>query len=201
MGKREEALLRSLLRGRTLAEAAGDAGLSRERATRFLESVARFAASTGAGMEFGLAEPEDRGSNGGRRDELVLHTDGASLGNPGPAGVGGVIETSDGEIVEEFHEHIGRTTNNVAEYEAVRIGLAKAIGHGARRVTVRLDSELVANQLRGAYKVKDRKLLDAYLRVEAILRELDGVTFEAIPREENVRADRLAQMGARSDPP
>ncbi len=203
MGRREEALVRSLLRGLTLSEAASDAGLSEELAARFLESVARFAGSSGSGMEFGLPQPQSvnpRPRGGRPFDELVVHTDGASLGNPGPAGAGGVIETPAGEIVEEFHEHLGRATNNVAEYEAVRIGLTKAVGHGAKNVVVRLDSELVANQLRGVYKIKDRKLLAVYLRVEAVLRELDGVTFEAIPREENTRADRLAQIGARREP-
>ena len=149
-------------------------------------------------MEFGL--PNDDGA-ARSFSELVLHTDGASLGNPGPSGAGGVIETHSGETVEEFHEHLGTATNNVAEYEAVRIGLKKAVGHGARRVHVRLDSELVANQLRGTYKVKDRKLIDAYLRVEQIMRELEDVSFELIPREENKRADRLAQMGARRGSP
>ena len=201
MGRREEAFIRSLLRGLTLSAAAGDAGLSEERAARFLENVARFAGSAGSGMEFAVPRTADSGDHGDRPfDELVIHTDGASLGNPGPAGAGGVIETPAGDVVEEFHEHLGRATNNVAEYEAVRIALAKAVGYGARKVVVRLDSELEANQLRGTYKVKDRKLLDEYLRVEAILRELDGVTFEAIPREENTRADRLAQIGARREP-
>ena len=200
MGRREEALLRALMRGLALPEAAREARLPRERALSFLESVARFAGSAGPGMEFGLPESGANAVDPIGHDELVIETDGASLGNPGPAGAGGVVATPAGEVLEEFHEHIGTATNNVAEYEAVRIGLTKAIGYGARKVVVRLDSELVANQLRGTYKVKDRKLLDAYLRVEAVLRELDGVTFEAIPREENARADRLAQMGARREP-
>ena len=199
MGRREEALMRALIEGLALPDAARRARLPQSRAVQFLESVARFARSAGPGMEFA---PQGRGrpaDDSVQSDELIVQTDGASLGNPGPAGAGGVIATPDGEVLEEFHEHIGTATNNVAEYEAVRIGLAKAVGHGARRVTVRLDSELVANQLRGTYKVKDRKLIDAYLRVEAVISELDGVTFEAIPREENVRADRLAQMGARRE--
>jgi len=108
-----------------------------------------------------------------------------------------VITTPEGEVVEEFHERLGRATSNVAEYEAVRIGIARAIALGARRVRVRLDSELVANQLLGRYKVRDPKLLDAYLRVESLLSQLDAVSFEAIPRRENARADKLAQMGAR----
>ena len=204
MGRREEKLVRSLLRGATLDTAVAESGLSRERAESFLKSVAAFAGTVGSGMEFGLKESESNRSgaaSGGSFEELLLHTDGSSLGNPGPSGAGGTIETPDGVTVEEFHEHLGTTTNNVAEYEAVRIGLGKAVAYGARRVHVRLDSELVANQLRGTYKVKDRKLIDAYLRVERVMRELDDVTFESIPREKNKRADRLAQTGARSGKP
>lgn len=198
MGRREAALIQALLRGLRLSEAAAEAGLPGDRAERFLESVARFAGSAAEGVEFGLPESVEPNAGGGTSlRELVLYTDGASLGNPGPAGAGGVIATPAGEVVEEFHEHLGTATNNVAEYEAVRIGLVKAVAYGARSVVVRLDSELVANQLRGTYKVKDRKLLDAYLRVETVLRELDAVEFETIPREENAKADRLAQVGAR----
>ncbi len=196
MGRREERLIRALMAGGTLDGAAHDAGLSGESATRFLESVARFAAAVGADMEFGLPGDQEAAHS---FPELLLHTDGSSLGNPGHAGAGGTIETPDGRLVEEFHEYLGKTTNNVAEYEAVRIGLSKAAAYGARRVKVRLDSELVANQLRGVYKVKDQKLLDAYLRVEQIIRGFDDVSFESIPREENRRADRLAQTGARRE--
>jgi ribonuclease HI len=197
VGRREESLMEGILAGLTWRDAARKAALPETDARRFLESVARFAGVVGAGMEFG-----ERGRDAAEASHasLVVHTDGASLGNPGPAGAGGVIETPDGLLVEEFHEHLGRTTNNIAEYEAVRIGLGKALAHGARRVTVRLDSELVANQLRGTYKIKDRKLLDAYLRVEGLLSELDAVVFETVPREQNTRADRLAQLGARRGP-
>lgn len=194
MGKREERLLRSILNGLTWTDAAREAGLSEERARSFLESVTRFAGSVGSVVEFGAPA---QGAAPGGLVELVLHTDGASLGNPGPAGAGGVISTPTGETVEEFHEHLGVATSNVAEYEAVRIGLAKALGYGAKRVTLRLDSELVANQLTGRYKVKDRKLVDAYLRVERLLSELDGIVVESIPRKDNARADRLAEIGAR----
>lgn len=217
MGRREEDFVRAIAAGRTWKEAAGDAGLSEERAAAFLESVATFAGSVTAPMEFGLPKEGDGGSPGGGDGgspgggdnnsataasrqpytEVVIYTDGASRGNPGPSGAGGVILTPDGETIEEFREHLGRTTNNVAEYEAVRIGLARALALGARRVTVRLDSELVSNQLSGRYKVKDTKLIDRYLKVGQLLSRLDSVKFETIPREKNGRADRLAQTGAR----
>jgi ribonuclease HI len=198
VGKREERFLRSILEGATWIEAARAAGLREERARGFLESVARFAGTVGAVTEFavpGTAATQPRLEEG--LPELVLYTDGASLGNPGPGGAGGVISTPDGETVEEFHEHLGEVTNNVAEYEAVRIALSKALAYGARRVTVRLDSELVANQLTGRYKIKDTKLIDAYLKVERLLSALEGFVVESIPREDNARADRLAEIGAR----
>lgn len=200
MGRREERFIRSILEGDDWKAAAEDAGVPESKARAFLESVAGFAALVGGVPEF-AHDPGGavrwKPAAGGQ--EFVVHTDGASLGNPGPAGAGGVITTPEGEVVEEFHERLGRATSNVAEYEAVRIGIARAIALGARRVRVRLDSELVANQLLGRYKVRDPKLLDAYLRVESLLSQLDAVSFEAIPRRENARADKLAQMGAREN--
>lgn len=203
MGRKEEGFVRAIAAGATWKDAARDAGITEERAAAFLESIATFAGSVSTPMEFGMPG----GDGGGRADsggagtstheEVVIYTDGASKGNPGPAGAGGIILTPSGETIEEFREHLGRTTNNVAEYEAVRIGLVRALAMGARRVTVRLDSELVAKQLTGSYKVKDTKLLDRYLEVVQLLSRLDSVRFETIPREENGRADRLAQTGAR----
>ena len=204
MGKREEGFIRAIAAGRTWQEAARDVGLPEERAVAFLESVAVFAGSVTAPMEFGLPEAvavsAGAGDDAASRQsyaEVVIYTDGASKGNPGPSGAGGIILTPDGETIEEFREHLGRTTNNVAEYEAVRIGLARALALGARRVTVRLDSELVSNQLTGRYRVKDTKLIDRYLEVGQLLSRLDSVRFETIPREKNTRADKLAQIGAR----
>ena len=200
MGRREEDFVRALAAGATWKDAARDAGIGEERAAAFLESVAKFAGAVSAPMEFGL--PDDGGTGGagasGRpHEEIVIYTDGASKGNPGPAGAGGVILTPSGETIEEFKEYLGKTTNNVAEYEAVRIGLVRALALGARRVTVRLDSELVSRQLTGVYKVKDTKLIDRYLEVGKLLSRLESVRFETIPREKNARADRLAQTGAR----
>jgi ribonuclease HI len=205
LGRKEERFIRAIAAGHTWQEAAHDAGIAEERAAAFLESVAGFAGSVTGPMEFGLPEDGGAATSGAGGDaaprqlhaEVVIYTDGASKGNPGPSGAGGVILTPEGETIEEFREHLGRTTNNVAEYEAVRIGLARALALGARRVTVRLDSELVSNQLSGRYRVKDTKLIDRYLEVGQLLSRLDSVKFETIPREKNTRADRLAQTGAR----
>jgi ribonuclease HI len=202
MGRREERLVRALIEGSRIDDAARASGLSLESARAFLASVARFAAAVGSGMDFGgpaaqhgAAADGDTGSSD--MTELVIETDGASRGNPGPSGAGVVILSPEGTVLEELSEHIGTATNNIAEYEAVRLGLARAIALGARRVTVRMDSELVARQLQGRYKVKNPGLLDAYLRVEPLMRQLDDVSFIPVPRGENARADRLAGMGAR----
>jgi len=210
MGRRQEAFVRSILAGNTWRDAAAETGLDEEKARAFLESVAGFAGAVNGHMGFGLPEDgsggdapaaarvSDRaGERSGSYEEVILYTDGASSGNPGPSGAGGVILTPAGETIEEFHEHLGRATNNVAEYEAVRFGLERALGLGARRVTVRLDSELVAHQLSGRYKVKDQKLIERYLEVGKLLSRLESVRFETIPREQNARADRLAQAGVR----
>jgi ribonuclease HI len=217
MGERDERFIRKLLSGSTLRDAAATAGLSEDRARAFLESVASFAGSVGDVPRFGEGGDGTDGSGAGSeapeaaqaaqeavpagevkpQDELVIYTDGSSSGNPGPAGAGVVILTSTGETLEEFREYLGEQTNNVAEYRAVWIGLSKAIAYGARRVTVRLDSELVAMQLSGRYKVRDKKLIEQYLKVGELLAKLDDVRFEVVPREENSRADRLAQNGAR----
>ncbi len=86
--------------------------------------------------------------------KLVLHVDGGARGNPGPAAVGVVLSTPDGEVVEERSERIGQATNNVAEYRAVLLGLERARGLGANELEIIGDSELVARQLAGVYKVK-----------------------------------------------
>jgi len=125
-------------------------------------------------------------------------TDGASLGNPGNAGAGAIITTPDGEKVDTVSEYLGRATNNVAEYEAVRMGIETALAHGARVVELRLDSELVARQLMGRYKVRDPKLQDEYLQVSALIARLEDITITHVPREQNAEADLLAKRGAKN---
>ena len=200
MARKDAAFLRAIIDGDTWRDAAQSAGLSEEAARRFLESIERFAGTVGAEMEFGLPDGNPAGSSGQRRGgTFVVHTDGSSLGNPGPAGAAAVILSETGEVLAEAREHLGTATSNVAEYAAVRLGLERALELGARRIIFRLDSELVANQLMGRYRVKDPKLLERYLEVEGLLSRLEDVRFEAIPRERNARADRLAQLAAREE--
>ncbi len=197
MGRSEEGFIRGLINGLTWKDSAAESGFPPEKAKAFLESIARFAGSVNADVEFGV--PSDPGKDGSvsHHEELVVHTDGASLGNPGPSGAGAVVTTPDGVHVASVHEHLGRATNNRAEYEAVRLGLETALTYGARRVTLRMDSELVARQLTGRYKVKNRNLMNPFFRVKALMAEFEDVKIESIPREQNGEADRLAGMGAR----
>ncbi len=125
---------------------------------------------------------------------LVLFADGASRGNPGPSGAGAVLFTGTGEVVEEVGSFLGVTTNNVAEYQALLLGLAAARARGARSITVRMDSELVVKQVNGSYRVKNLALQRLHARVLALRREFDYFRIEHVPRAANAAADRLANL-------
>ena len=126
--------------------------------------------------------------------ELTLFIDGASRGNPGHAGIGIRIE-ADGEVLKEYCEYIGCTTNNVAEYRALIKGLEIAAQFKANRVTVFSDSELVVRQMNGTYKVKSGGLLTLYQIAQMQSRNFDGFQIQHVRREQNREADRLANQG------
>jgi ribonuclease HI len=126
---------------------------------------------------------------------LIVACDGASRGNPGPAGIGVEITTEDGTVVSEIARGIGETTNNVAEYTAVIEGLALAKELGARSVTLRSDSLLLISQLTGRYRVKSTHLQPLHRRARSIAAGFERTSFEHVPREENREADRLANEG------
>jgi probable phosphoglycerate mutase len=135
----------------------------------------------------------------------VVHADGGARGNPGPAGFGVVVATPDGEVLAELAQPIGWATNNAAEYRAVIAGLERARSLGARRVQVRLDSQLVVRQLTGAWQVKTAALQSLFAEARRLVDEFEQVRFEQVPREENRRADALAnqamnQQGQVPDP-
>lgn len=121
---------------------------------------------------------------------FVIHTDGGSRGNPGPAAYAYVIERPGAPDVE-VKCYLGRTTNNVAEYT----GLVKALEHarelGARDVVVNSDSELMVKQMKGAYKVKNAGLLPLYRQAARLRDEFDSLQIRHVYREHNTRADRL----------
>jgi ribonuclease HI len=126
---------------------------------------------------------------------LVIHTDGAARGNPGPAGAGAVLrDASDGSLVAEIATFLGVRTNNYAEWTAVALALDEALARGATHVDLRLDSELVARQISGRYRVKHPDLKPIHARVMAQLARLAGYTVGHVPRELNKEADRLSNV-------
>jgi ribonuclease HI len=125
-------------------------------------------------------------------DPVVAYVDGGARGNPGPAGFGVRIERPDGALIEEFGESIGVATNNVAEYRGLIAALDWARARGCRIVTVRSDSLLLVQQMRGAFKVKHPGLRPLYAKARLLANEIGRVTFEHVRRESNTHADRLA---------
>jgi ribonuclease HI len=117
--------------------------------------------------------------------------DGGARGNPGPAAVGVVLSTPDGHVLEEVSERIGHASNNVAEYQAVLLGLERARELGGTEVELINDSELVARQLTGAYKVKHPSMKPLHRQARALLAGFDGWSIRSVPRADNARADEL----------
>ncbi|MCW3100219.1 MAG: Ribonuclease [Chthonomonadaceae bacterium] len=124
------------------------------------------------------------------------HVDGAARGNPGPAGVGVVIEDAEGQVVKEIAEPLGRTTNNVAEYTAMIRALEEARALGCSRLAVYTDSELMAHQLNGKYAVKAPHLIPLFQRARLLLKQFDAASVTHVRRELNKRADALSNIGA-----
>ena len=122
---------------------------------------------------------------------LVIQVDGGARGNPGPAAIGVVVSDPDGQVIDELAEHIGVATNNVAEYRALLRGLERAAALGAREIEVVNDSELVARQLTGAYKVKHPAMKPLHEQAISALRGFDRWRIRSVPRSENARADAL----------
>jgi ribonuclease HI len=123
--------------------------------------------------------------------KLVLHVDGGARGNPGPAAVGVVASDPDGAVVEEVAEAIGVATNNVAEYRAVLRGLEVAAALGAREIEIVNDSELVAHQLTGRYKVKHPAMIELHNQATTALARFDRWSVRTVPRAQNAHADQL----------
>ena len=122
---------------------------------------------------------------------VVVHVDGGSRGNPGPAAAAAVVSTPDGDVLDEAAVVLGETTNNVAEYRALLLGLALARELGAEEVEVINDSELVAYQIGGEYKVKNAGLKPLFTEAMAELRGFHKWAIRPGRREENTRADEL----------
>jgi ribonuclease HI len=123
--------------------------------------------------------------------KLVVHVDGGSRGNPGPAAAASVVSTPTGEILDEASQLLGTTTNNVAEYRALLLGLARVRALGAGEVEVVNDSELIAKQVQGLYKVKHAAMRPLHSEAIAALCAFDRWKIRTVPRAQNADADAL----------
>jgi ribonuclease HI len=122
---------------------------------------------------------------------VVVHVDGGSRGNPGPAAAASVISTPAGEVLDEASELLGTVTNNVAEYRALLLGLTRARALGATEIEVINDSELIAKQIGGLYKVKHASMRPLYQQAMSVLRGFDAWKVRTVPRAQNAHADAL----------
>jgi len=125
----------------------------------------------------------------------LLMVDGAARGNPGDAGCGAAIYDENGNVVKELSRYLGRATNNVAEYEALLMGLEALLQLGQKNIIVQSDSQLMVRQLNGEYRVKDEKLRALFDRAMRLLRQFDSYRILHVRREVNKLADRLANLG------
>jgi ribonuclease HI len=131
---------------------------------------------------------------------LIIYADGAARGNPGPAGIGVVIEDERGRVLKEVSRFVGRKTNNQAEYLALIQGLEAAAEYQADAIQIRLDSELLVHQLKGEYKVKSPLLKPLRTKAQKLLTPYKVVGIEHIERAYNRAADRLANRAIDAAP-
>jgi len=123
--------------------------------------------------------------------KLVVYVDGGARGNPGPAGIGIVLFDGKGKKVKDFNKYVGVTTNNIAEYNAVIYGLQEAMIEKADQVELNLDSELVSQQLKGEYRVKNPNIKPLFEQALHLISGFKKVDIKHIPREKNKEADKL----------
>jgi ribonuclease HI len=126
--------------------------------------------------------------------KLVINVDGGARGNPGPAAIGAVVQSAEGETLEERGERIGVATNNVAEYRALLLGIELAAAQGASEVELVGDSELIVRQVKGEYKVKDATMRQLHAKVKRALQPFESWTIRHVKREQNAEADRLVNV-------
>ncbi len=180
-------LLQAVSRSPYLSDIARDAGLAPVTAKTLLAATADLLPAEAAEKE-----REEAVAPPVLTDTLILNTDGASRGNPGPGGAGAFLSMPDGTMIGAYKKYLGRVTNNEAEYQALLLGLAEAQKAGAQDLEVRMDSELIVRQLTGVYKIKhpEMKKLSDIVRLKE--REFKRVRYRHVPREQNTIADRLS---------
>ena len=126
--------------------------------------------------------------------KLVVHVDGGARGNPGPAAAAAVLSTPVSDVVDEAHAYLGVATNNVAEYRGLLLGLERASALGADEVDVVNDSELVAKQVNGVYKVRHPDMRPLHAQALHALRSFSRWSIRSVPRAENAAADALVNQ-------
>ena len=124
--------------------------------------------------------------------KYIIYTDGGSRGNPGPSSAGAVILDSSGNTIKEISMFLGTMTNNQAEYQALILALKEVSSLRPERLVIRMDSQLIVRQISGEYKVKDAKMKSLFALVMQQLKFLKSWDIEHIPRDQNKRADALA---------
>ncbi len=123
--------------------------------------------------------------------KVIVHVDGGSRGNPGPAAAACVITSPAGEVLGEYAQLLGKTTNNVAEYRALLLGVEHARELGAEEVEVVGDSELIAKQVKGVYKVKHEAMRPLHREAMTALGQFERWSIRTVPRAQNAHADAL----------
>jgi ribonuclease HI len=189
--------------------AAGNKGITVRKQTDVAKAAARSAAEIDEAMDLSKAEREQRrrerdaaeAAERAAQQEAAkveaekrtrLFTDGAARGNPGPAGAGAVIVSPDGHIQAKVGKFLGESTNNVAEYMGLILGLRRAKAMGIKELEVLSDSELLVKQLQGEYAVKAEHLLPLHQEAQALLKTFPWIQLRHIPREENAQADAMS---------
>ncbi|MBS2031030.1 MAG: ribonuclease HI family protein [Deltaproteobacteria bacterium] len=197
----EAELLRYIAEREPLAKTCAQFDLERHELQQVLEAAANrapggeklpAAAEPKKPVQAALPLGEKKAPTPGALHKARVYSDGASRGNPGPAGAGAVITDENGKVVEELKRFLGRQTNNVAEYQAAILGLTRARELGVREVELIADSQLLIRQLGGQYQVKHPGIRPLYTEAIALLKTFAKVKLVHVPRELNTAADEMS---------
>lgn len=126
---------------------------------------------------------------------ITAYFDGGARSNPGPAGYGVYIVDDEGKVLAELSGSLGNTTNNIAEYNGLIAALQWAVDHDVTAITIKGDSLLIVEQMRGNYKVKNEGLRPLHMKARMLVMQIGDVKFEHVRREQNTEADRLSNVG------
>ncbi|HWE23301.1 MAG TPA: ribonuclease HI family protein [Myxococcales bacterium] len=188
-------LLLALAEHDTLESACAALGIGKDDARRLLRGAAKQLAAPGDPEPKHGAHAASRSvhtTSPGQVRRVLVFSDGAARGNPGPAGAGAVVLDENGHVLRKLGRFLGKQTNNVAEYEGLLLGLRWARAHGAREVEVRADSQLLIRQLQGSYAVKNEVLRRLHSEALALLRAFEKYELVHVPREQNSLADEMS---------